>query len=131
MLKGKNLLDYTNLFSPNKYEKKDKIITKNVFLWIDRKYGLKNISWEFRLKNTDETGHFVREIDQNDFFTTPNYIEDFLILASVDTECIYPVGIVKSAIALKICVITAEIKKFKSIIKKVQEAWSNSIVSKN
>ena len=74
------------------------------------------------MKNTDETGHFVREIDQNDFFTTPNYIEDFLILASVDTEYIYPVGIVKSAIALKICVITAEIKKFKSIIKKGQEA---------
>ena len=28
MLKGKNLLDYTNLFSPNKYENNDKIILK-------------------------------------------------------------------------------------------------------
>ena len=27
MLKGKSLLDYTNLFFPNKYEKNDKIIT--------------------------------------------------------------------------------------------------------
>ena len=26
MLKGKNLLDYTNLLSPNDYEKNDKII---------------------------------------------------------------------------------------------------------
>ena len=26
MLKGKALLDYTNLFSPNDYEKNDKII---------------------------------------------------------------------------------------------------------
>ena len=26
MLKGKSLSDYTNLFSPNKYEKTDKII---------------------------------------------------------------------------------------------------------
>ena len=26
MLKGKSLLDYANLFSPNKYEKNDKII---------------------------------------------------------------------------------------------------------
>ena len=26
MLKGKNLLDYANLFSPNEYEKNDKII---------------------------------------------------------------------------------------------------------
>ena len=28
LLKGKNLLDYTNLFSPNDYEKNDKIILK-------------------------------------------------------------------------------------------------------
>ena len=28
MLKGKSLLDYTNLFSPNDYEKRDKIILK-------------------------------------------------------------------------------------------------------
>ena len=28
MLKGKSLLDYTNLFSPNSYEKNDKIIPK-------------------------------------------------------------------------------------------------------
>ena len=28
MLKGKSLLDYTNLFSPNDYEKNDKIILR-------------------------------------------------------------------------------------------------------
>ena len=28
MLKGKSFLDYTNLFSPNEYEKKDKIILR-------------------------------------------------------------------------------------------------------
>ena len=28
MLKGKSLLDYTNLFSPNDYEENDKIILK-------------------------------------------------------------------------------------------------------
>ena len=28
MLKGKSLLDYTHLFSPNKYEKNDKIVLK-------------------------------------------------------------------------------------------------------
>ena len=28
MLKGKSLLNYTNLFSPNDYEKNDKIILK-------------------------------------------------------------------------------------------------------
>ena len=29
MSKGKHLLDYTNLFSPNEYEKNDKIILKH------------------------------------------------------------------------------------------------------
>ena len=29
MLKGKSLLEYTNLFSPNDYEKNDKIISKH------------------------------------------------------------------------------------------------------
>ena len=29
MLKGKSLLDYANLFSPNDYEKKNKIILKH------------------------------------------------------------------------------------------------------
>ena len=28
MLKGKSLLEYTNLFSPNEYKKKDKVILK-------------------------------------------------------------------------------------------------------
>ena len=28
MLKGKSLLDYTNLFSPNDYERNDKVILK-------------------------------------------------------------------------------------------------------
>ena len=28
MLRGKSLLDYTNLFSPNDYQKNDKIILK-------------------------------------------------------------------------------------------------------
>ena len=32
MLKGKSLLDYTNLFSPNEYKKNDKIILK-YFQW--------------------------------------------------------------------------------------------------
>ena len=27
-MKGENLLDYTNLFSPNQYKKNDKIIAK-------------------------------------------------------------------------------------------------------
>ena len=29
MLKGKSMLDYTNLFSPNDYDKNDKVILKD------------------------------------------------------------------------------------------------------
>ena len=59
---------------------------------------------------------------------TLNYIEHFLVLASTITGCIsisafasllcISIEITSSAIRLKICVVTAGIKKFKSIIKK-------------
>ena len=57
-----------------------------------------------------------------------NYIDHSLIAISTITECIsistfasllgIPIGIGSSTIELKICVITAGIKKYKSIIKK-------------
>ena len=57
-----------------------------------------------------------------------NYIEHLLILISTVTRCVwistfaslvgFPIRITSSAIGLKICVITAGIKKYKSIIKK-------------
>ena len=59
-------------------------------------------------------------------YKTVNYIEHFLILASTITGCVsisafaslVPIGITSSAVGLKICAITAGIKKYKSIIKK-------------
>ena len=63
--------------------------------------------------------------------TTLNYIEHFFIIASVVTECVsistfasflgILIGITSSAIGLRICPITAGIKKYKSIIKKEEE----------
>ena len=55
------------------------------------------------------------------------YIEHFLILASTITGCVsisagIPVGITISAIELKICAITAGIKKYNSIIKKKKKS---------
>ena len=62
------------------------------------------------------------------FVQSVNYIEHFLILASTITGCVsisafasligIPIGITSSAIGLKICAITAGIKKYKSIKKK-------------
>ena len=61
-------------------------------------------------------------------FITLNYVEHFLILASRVTGCVsisafallvaIPIGITSSEATIKIWVITAEIKKYKSIIKK-------------
>ena len=60
------------------------------------------------------------------FCTTLNYIEHFLILTSIVTECIsisalaslpsIPIGITSSEIGLKISAITAGIKKYRSMI---------------
>ena len=94
-----------------------------------------NISKEFRLKNIDETRNYlIEEINQAELMMSKkpkaflNYIEHFLILGSTITGCVsisafaslvgIPIGIASSTIGLKICVITAGIKKYKSIIKK-------------
>ena len=96
-----------------------------------------NKSQEFRLKNTDETrNYFLEEIKQYELMskkhkkvcTSINYTEHFLILASAIIGCIsnsafaslfgIAIGITSSAIGLKICSITAGIKKYKSIIRK-------------
>ena len=95
------------------------------------------ISQEFRLKNLNETKNYlIEEINRNQLIskkhkkvcTTLNYIEHFLILGSTVTGSVsfsvfaslvgIPIGITSSAIGLKICVIIAAIKKYKSIIKK-------------
>ena len=65
------------------------------------------------------------------YCTTLNYIEHFLILASIITGCVsisdfasladIPLEITSSAIELKICAITSGIKKYKSTIKKTEK----------
>ena len=96
-----------------------------------------NIIQEFRLKNIDETRNYlIEEINRNKLMskthkkvcTSLNYIENFLILASTITGCVsisafaslvgIPIGIMSSEIELKICAITAGVKKYKSIVKK-------------
>ena len=59
-----------------------------------------------------------------------NYFEHFLVLVSAVSGCVsisvfaslvgHPVGIASSAVVLKICTITAGIKTYKSVIKKIR-----------
>ena len=52
-------------------------------------------------------------------------------ISTVFSLVVILVGIVSSADGLKICAITAGIKKYKSIIKKKKKTNKNSIFSKN
>ena len=93
-------------------------------------------SLNFRLKKIDETiNHLLEEVKHNDLmgekykntYKYLNYVEYFLFLASTNISydsvsefaslvCV-PVCITSSAVGLKICAITAGIKRYKSVIK--------------
>ena len=91
----------------------------------------------FRLKSVDGAKNYlIEETNSNELiskkskkiYTSLSYVEHFLILASTITGCVsisafasvigILIGITSSAVGLKICAITAGIKKHKSIIKK-------------
>ena len=77
--------------------------------------------------------YFIEGINQNELISKKhkrvcrvlNYIDHSLIVISTITGCLsisvftslvhFPLGITSSATGLKICVITVEIKKYKSI----------------
>ena len=104
------------------------------------------MSQEFKLKNINGTrNYFLEKIKQNELVskklkkacTTLKYIEQFLILASTITGFIsvsfasllgIPIGITNSAKGVKICAITAGIKKYKSIIKKKKKGHEKIVL---
>ena len=95
------------------------------------------VSLEFRLKKLDETRNYLlEETKQNDLMSEKckttckylNYVEHLFILTAVVTGYVsisafaslvaFPFGFTSSEVEIKICTITAGIKKYKSIIKK-------------
>ena len=99
-------LDYANLFSPNYYKNNDEII----YNYFKDKY-VKSMSGKY--KNTCKY---------------LNYVEHLLILllkvigcvsiSTFDSLVCVPVSITSSEVGIKLCAITARIKKYKPIIKK-------------
>ena len=94
-------------------------------------------SLEFRLRKIDETrAYLLDERKHNDLMSEKNkktcknlnYEDNLIILSSTITGCVsisafaslvcVSVGMTNSALGIKICAITAGIKKYKSIIKK-------------
>ena len=97
-------------------------------------------SLEFRLKQIDETiNYLLDEIEHNDLMSEKykktckylSYVKHLLILASTITACVsisaftslvcVPICITSSAVGIKICAVTAGIKNYKSIIKKLKK----------
>ena len=98
-----------------------------------------NINQEFRLKKMDEIrNHLIEEINHNELMSKKhkkvcrilNYIEHSLVAICTINGCVsisvfassveITIGIASSSIGLKICVTTAGIMKYKSIIKKIR-----------
>ena len=101
-----------------------------------------NINHEFRWNKINEIRNYlIKEINQNELMsknrqkvcTVLNYIHHSLDSNSTITGCVsitlvgISIGIASSTIGLKICVITAGIKKYKSMIKKKRRK-NNKIV---
>ena len=97
----------------------------------------KNINILYKYIKIDETrDYFLDEIKNNDLMSEKykktckylNFVENLLILSSTITGCVsisalaslvcVAVGITSSATGIKICAITARMKKYKPIIKK-------------
>ena len=107
-----------------KYQINTKLLQENM--------GEGNIIQKVRLKNVDKTrNYFIEKINQIGLmskstkkFMTSNYIQHIRMLASAVTGCfsssafislvVIHIGITSSAVKLKICAITAGIKKYKS-----------------
>ena len=91
---GTTLLDYTNLFSPNDYQKNNKIINELMSLMSEKQ---------------KKVGRVL------------NYFEHFLAFVSAVSGCISIstfaslVGVVSSAVGIKLCAIIAEIKKYNQL----------------
>ena len=88
-----------------------------------------DINQEFRLKKIDEIRNcFIEKINQNELisnkhkkvFRVLNYIVIYAITGCIFISA-FSIGITSSAIGLRICAITAGIKKYKSITKKEEE----------
>ena len=95
-----------------------------------------NMNQEFGLKKNDITNYITEEINQNELmsknhkkdFRILNYIDHSLIVISTITGCVsisaftslvgIRTGITSSVIGLKVCVIIAGTKKYKSINRK-------------
>ena len=106
-----------------------------------------NMNQEFRLKKIDEIrNYFIEEINRNELMSKKHkkvcrvlkYVNHSLIVISTVTGCVsisalcslveIPIEIASFTIGLKICVITAAFKKYKSIIKEKRKKHNKIVL---
>ena len=84
MLKVKSLLDYTNWFSPNKYEKNDKIILKYF-----QQLQTKNLFFEYILKRWGWQQSFASSvISRKNSKTLEYHIKQFFLIFMISVAVI-------------------------------------------
>ena len=106
---------------------------------------VEEVSPELRLRKIDELIN-LDEVKHNDLMSEKhkktckhlNYVEHLIIFVSTVTDCVsifsfaslvwVPVGITSSAIGIKICATTREIKKYKSVIKKKKKKHDKMVL---
>ena len=108
---------------------------------------VEEVSPEFRLRIIDETrNHVLHETKHNDLMSEKykktckylNNVEHLPILVSTIADCVsisafaslvyVPIGITSSEVGTNNCAITAEIKKYKSMIKKKKEKHNKIVL---
>ena len=142
MLAGKTLTDYTNLFSPNDFDKNDQIILKmheidKIKLSDQTKFRL------YEIKNIDN--YFINEINQqksyskklSKYVTIFDYIDQILIILCATTGVISiisfpttigaPVGIASASFTLIFSLATEIIKKLLNITRN-KKKWHDKIL---
>ena len=93
MITGKTLLDYSNIFSPNDYQKNDKII----YNYFQDQYGKrKRKPWLLTKKMNGTRKYLLHQIRYNKLmkkkhkkvYRNLNYFEHFLIAISAVSGCV-------------------------------------------
>ena len=137
IIAGKALSDYTNSLS-------DYTNISNLRTNMEKEGSL-----DFRLRKMDKTSNcLLDEVNHNDLkcekckktWKYLIYVELLPILVSKVSACALisafaslvcvPVGITSFALEMKVCAFTAEIKKYKSIMKKKRRSMIKSVVIK-
>ena len=110
----------------------------------------KKMNQELTLKKIDTIRNYlIEEINRNELMSRRhkrvcrvlNYVGHSLIAISTITGCVsistfaspvdIPIGITRSSTGLKICVLTARIKKYKSLIKKKKKKHGKMVLLAN